>query len=73
MKEGDLNSLRESLSDLKKTKDLLRASNLKLKQQTGIVNSEELIQDFHSRKQRIVRLKIDKTSLLVQTLHNIFI
>ena len=32
VKEGDLNSLRESLSDLKKTKDLLRASNLKLKQ-----------------------------------------
>lgn len=31
VKETELNSLRESLSDLKKTKDKLRASNLRLK------------------------------------------
>ncbi|CAK58332.1 unnamed protein product (macronuclear) [Paramecium tetraurelia] len=49
-KKDTLDGLRKSLGEQKVYKDKLRTENLKLKQQTGIVNRPELMQDYSNRK-----------------------
>ncbi|CAD8144747.1 unnamed protein product [Paramecium pentaurelia] len=62
-KKDDLEGLRKNLGEQKESKDKLRTENLKLKQQTGIVNRPELIQDYSNRKKNIDQLKIELEQL----------
>jgi len=52
-KENELEKLRKDLNDLKAERDVLRVDNQRLKQETGIVNSKELLKDFEGRKKDI--------------------
>ncbi|CAK88043.1 unnamed protein product (macronuclear) [Paramecium tetraurelia] len=62
-KKDELEALRKNLGEQKESKDKLRTENLKLKQQTGIVNRPELIQDYSNRKKNIDQLKVELEQL----------
>ncbi|EAR85013.1 hypothetical protein TTHERM_00529650 (macronuclear) [Tetrahymena thermophila SB210] len=62
-KDQELDDMRKQLTQQKKTKDKLRSVNLTLKQQTGIVNSEELGQDYRDLRTRVSKLEEEKKRL----------
>jgi len=57
LKDEVCNKYRTQLTDIKKRKDDLRKHNATLRQETGIVNSKNLKQDFDSMQIRIVELQ----------------
>merc|ERR1712098_101805 len=57
LKDEECNKYRTQLTDIKKRKDDLRKHNATLRQETGIVNSKNLKQDFDSMQVRIVDLQ----------------
>ncbi|CAD8144849.1 unnamed protein product [Paramecium octaurelia] len=55
--KSTLDGLRKGLGDQKDYKDKLRTENLKLKQQTGIVNHPELLQDYSNKRSNYDQLR----------------
>ena len=67
-KEKELGNLRKNLSDIKKAKESLRIKNAMLRQQTGIVNNQDLIIDFDKRMRKIKDLQEEKEQIRNQWL-----
>lgn len=47
--EKDVINKRDSVGNLKHERDLLRAENVELKQQSGLIGSDDLLRDFEKR------------------------
>merc|ERR1712118_396191 len=61
--DQDLSSQRDLVAKTKHERDDYRSENAKLRQQTGIINSDLLTKDFEDRTQHIKKLKTDLAAL----------
>eukprot|EP00003_Mantamonas_plastica_P027397 TRINITY_DN5875_c0_g1_i1.p1 TRINITY_DN5875_c0_g1~~TRINITY_DN5875_c0_g1_i1.p1 ORF type:complete len:500 (-),score=230.96 TRINITY_DN5875_c0_g1_i1:600-2099(-) len=66
--DSEVKQHRKTLNRIKKERDSLRSQNQKIKQQSGLVGAEDLLEDYESRKGQIEDLK-DKLAAL-KSRHN---
>lgn len=62
--DGQLSGSRDRLTKLKRERELIRASNVILKQKQGFANSSLLVVDFDTRKQKLMAAKAQLAELM---------
>jgi len=74
--EGNLSSKRDTLTKVKHDRDSIRSENARLKQQSGLLGSEDLFRDFEEKKkdvvdhrQRVEDLRLHYFSLQAEVMH----